>query len=102
MSIGLAPILVASAALFAAGAFAVVARRSIVITLLGGQFMLVATAIAFVAFGRFGSGAQNQNSGATMALFIGAVALAQLATGLAMATLLYRETRSFAIDADRF
>jgi NADH-quinone oxidoreductase subunit K len=102
MSVGLTPILLASAVLFAVGAFGLVARRSILITLLGAQLMLIAPAIAFVAFGRFGLGARNQNAGEAMAFFVGAVAVAQLAIGLAMAALLYRETRSFATDADRF
>jgi NADH:ubiquinone oxidoreductase subunit K len=102
MSVGLTPILVASAALFAIGALALVARRNMIITLLGGQFMLVAAAIAFVAFGRFGLGAEHKNSAAVMALFVGAISVAQLAVGLSMAVLIYRESRSFAVDADRF
>ena len=102
MSLGLTPILVASAILFAIGAFAVVARRNMVITLLGTQFMLVAAAIAFVAFGRFGLGAMHENSAAALALLVGAISIAELAIGLGMAVLIYRESRSFAVDADRF
>jgi NADH-quinone oxidoreductase subunit K len=101
MTAGLNLILVGSAALFAVGAFAVVARRSAIISLLGTQFMLVAGAIAFVAFGRFGLGAENQTAAATMAMFVGATAVAELAVGLAMAALVYRESRSFAVDVDR-
>jgi NADH:ubiquinone oxidoreductase subunit K len=102
MSVGLTPILVASAALFAIGAFALVARRNMIITLLGTQFMLVAPAIAFVAFGRFGLGAAHETSAAALALFVGAISVAELAVGLSMAVLIYRESRSFAVDADRF
>jgi len=101
MTAGLNLVLVASAALFAVGAFALVARRSAVIMLLGTQFMFVAASIAFVAFGRFGLGARNQNAGAAMALFAGGVAVAELAVGLAMAALIYREHRNFVLDADR-
>jgi NADH-quinone oxidoreductase subunit K len=101
MTAGLNLVLVASAALFAVGAFALVVRRSAVIMLLGTQFMFVAASIAFVAFGRFGLGARNQNAGAAMALFAGGVAVAELAVGLAMAALIYREHRNFVLDADR-
>jgi NADH-quinone oxidoreductase subunit K len=101
MSAGLNLFLVASAALLAIGIFAVVARRSAIITLLGAQFMLMAGAIAFVAFGRFGLGAQNQSAGDAMALFVGAIALAQLGVGLSMAVVIYREGRSFLLDAER-
>jgi NADH-quinone oxidoreductase subunit K len=101
MSAGLNLILVASAALFVVGVFGVVARRSAVVMLLGTQFMFIAGAIAFVAFARFGLGALHATAGATMALFAGAIALAELAVGLAMAALVYREHRSFALDADR-
>ena len=101
MSVGLNVMLVASAALFAVGAFALVARRSAIVTLLGTQFMFMAGGIAFVAFSRFGLGAQNQNAGATVALFAGAIAVAELAIGLAMAARIFREQRNFSLDADR-
>jgi NADH-quinone oxidoreductase subunit K/NAD(P)H-quinone oxidoreductase subunit 4L len=101
MTAGLNLLLVASAALFAVGVFAVVARRSVVVMLLGTQFMFMAGAVGFVAFARFGLGAQHAAAGAATALFVGAVAVAELAVGLAMAALIYREHRSFAIDADR-
>jgi NAD(P)H-quinone oxidoreductase subunit 4L len=101
MTAGLNLVLVASAALFAVGAFALVARRSAIVMVLGTQFMFAAGGIAFVAFGRFGLGARNQNAGAAIALFAGAVAVAELAVGLAMAALIYRQHRSFALDADR-
>jgi len=100
MTAGLNLVLVASAALFAVGAFALIARRSAIVMVLGTQFMFAACGIAFVAFGRFGLGARNQNAGAAIALFAGAVGVAELAVGLAMAALIYREHRNFALDAD--
>ncbi len=100
MSVGLDVVLVASAALFAIGAFGLVVRRSTVVMLLGAQLMLVAGAIAFVAFGRFGLGAQNQNAGATMALFVGATSVAELGVGLVLALLLYRDQHSLSPDVD--
>ena len=101
MTVGLNLLLLASAALLAIGAFAVAARRNVLVSLVGCQFMLLAGAIAFVAFGRFGLGAANRNGAAAMAMFAGAGALAQLAIGLALVVALYREGRSFVLDADR-
>jgi NADH-quinone oxidoreductase subunit K/NAD(P)H-quinone oxidoreductase subunit 4L len=101
MSAGLVPILVASAALFAVGAFALVARRSAVLMLLGTQFMFMAGGIAFVAFARFGLGSAHATAGAAVAIFAGATAVAELAVGLAIAALIYRENRSLAVDAER-
>jgi len=101
MNAGLNLVLVASAALFAVGAFAVVARRSALLMLIGTQFMFTAGSIAFVAFGRFGLGAAHATAGAAVAIFAGATAGAELAVGLAIAALIYREHRSLALDADR-
>jgi NADH-quinone oxidoreductase subunit K len=101
MTVGLSAFLVASAALLAIGAFAVAARRNVLVTIVGSQFMLLAGGIAFVAFGRFGLGAANRNGAAAMAMFAGAIALAQLGIGLALVAALYREGRSFVLDADR-
>jgi NAD(P)H-quinone oxidoreductase subunit 4L len=101
VSVGLNVLLVASAGLFAVGAFAVVARRSAIVMLLGTQFMFAAGAMAFAIFGRFGLGARVFERGATVALFVGATAVAELAIGLAIAALIYREHRTFGVDADR-
>ena len=101
MNAGLNLILTASAVLFAVGAFAVVARRSALLMLIGTQFMVIAGSIAFVAFARFGLGAGNAAAGAAVAIFAGATAVAELSVGLAMAVLIYREQRSLAVDADR-
>lgn len=101
MTAGLNLVLVGSVALFAVGAFALVARRSAIVMLLGTQFMFTAAAIAFIAFARFGLGAKNPSAGAAVALFAGATAVAELAVGLAVAVLVYREHRSFGVDAER-
>lgn len=101
MNVGLNLVLVASAALFAIGAFAVVARRSALLMLLGTQFMFMAGSIAFVAFARFGLGAGQATAGAAVAIFAGAAALAELAIGLAIAAVIFQEHASLAVDADR-
>ena len=101
MNVGLNLVLAASAALFAIGAFAVVARRSALLMLLGTQFMFMAGSIAFVAFARFGLGAGQATAGAAVAIFAGAAALAELAIGLAIAAVIFQEHASLAVDADR-
>jgi len=100
MNVGLNQLVVASAALFAVGAFALVARRSAIVMLLGTQFMFAAGAIAFVAFGRFGRGAAAVDAGPTVALVVSLTAAAQFAIGAAMAVLLYRDNRTFFLDSD--
>ena len=57
-------------------------------------------AIAFVAFGRFGLGAQHENTGPTMALFVGGASVAELAVGLVLALLLYRDHHGLSPDVD--
>jgi NADH-quinone oxidoreductase subunit K len=101
MNAGLNLVLAASAALFAVGAFGVVARRNAVLMLIGSQFMFMAGSIAFVAFARFGLGALNAPAGGAVAIFVGATAVAELAIGLAMAALIYREHRNLRVDTDR-
>ena len=100
MSVGLNLIMVASAALFAVGAFAVVARRSSMVMLMGTQFMFAAGAIAFVAFGKFGRGADAVNAGSAMAFFVAITAAAELAIGAAMIVVLYRSSRDFFLESD--
>jgi NADH-quinone oxidoreductase subunit K len=99
MSAGLNLVLVASAALFAIGAFALVARRSVVVMLIGTQFMFASGAIAFVAFARFGQ-AYPVDAGPAVAFFVAITAVAELAVGAAMAVLLYRAGRDFFLDSD--
>lgn len=101
MSVGLTAVLVVSAILFAAGAFAIIARRSAVVMLIGTQLMFVAGGVAFVAFARFGLGAVHATAGPAVALFAGAIAVGELAVGAAIAVILYRESHNFFLDAER-
>ena len=101
MSVGLNQILVASAGLLGIGAFALIARRHLLVTLFGTQFMLLAGALAFVAFGHFGIGIRDQNAAPVMALFAGGVMLAELTLMIAMAAVLYGERRTFLDDGER-
>ena len=100
MSAGLNLILVASALLFAIGAFAMVARRSGIVILIGTQFMFAAGALAFVAFARFGRGGAPVDAGPAIAFFVAITAAAELAIGSAMTVVLYRASRAFFLDSD--
>jgi NADH:ubiquinone oxidoreductase subunit K len=101
MSVGLNAVLVVSAILFTAGAFAIIARRSALVMLIGTQLMFAAGGIAFVAFARFGLGAVHATAGPAVALFAGAIAVGELAVGVVVTLILYRESHNFFMDAER-
>ncbi|HEY8677741.1 MAG TPA: NADH-quinone oxidoreductase subunit NuoK [Candidatus Dormibacteraeota bacterium] len=98
MSVSLNVLLVASAALFAIGCFALIAKRSVVVMLMGTQFMLTAGGLALVAFANFGLGTQHRENGPALAVFVAVIAVCELAVGLAMAAMIYREHRTFLTD----
>ncbi|MEO6796995.1 MAG: NADH-quinone oxidoreductase subunit K [Candidatus Dormibacter sp.] len=98
MTAGLNLVLVASAALFAIGAVALLVKRSVIVMLIGSQLMLTAGGLAFVAFSRFGLGWVNTNRGPAVAFVAGTVGVAELAIGAAMAVIIYREHQTFLAD----
>jgi NADH:ubiquinone oxidoreductase subunit K len=83
-------------ALFAIGIYGVLARRNAVMVLLSVELMLASVSINFVAFGRLW---QDQfASGQIFALFVIAVAAAEVGIGLAIILLIYRNRRSANVD----
>jgi len=82
--------LLLSAALFAIGVYGVLARRNGVLVLMSIELILNAVNINLVAFTAFG----NQLAGEVFALFVIAVAAAEVGVGLAMILLLYRNRKS--------
>jgi NADH-quinone oxidoreductase subunit K len=98
MSVGLSQLLFLSAALLAIGTFGLLSRRSIIALLMSAVLMLTAPGIALVAFSRFGKGAFNHNAGEAFALVIALVAAVELAVGLSIAMLGYRQRRTLNID----
>ena len=82
--------LLLSAALFAIGVYGVLARRNGVLVLMSIELILNAVNINLVAFGAF----RASVSGEEFALFVIAVAAAEVGVGLAMVLLLYRNRRS--------
>ena len=82
--------LLLAAALFAIGVYGVLARRNGVLVLMSIELILNAVNINLVAF----SAVWETVDGEIFALFIIAVAAAEVGVGLAMVLLLYRNRRS--------
>ena len=86
--------LLLSAVLFCAGVYGVLAKRNAVIVLMSIELILNAVNINLVAFG-----AHNGTvAGAVFALFVIAVAAAEVGVGLAIVLLIYRNLRSPDLD----
>jgi len=76
--------------LFAAGVYGVLARRNAVLVLMSIELILNAVNINLVAFGAF----RNTVVGQVFALFVIAIAAAEVGVGLAIVLLIYRNRRS--------
>jgi NAD(P)H-quinone oxidoreductase subunit 4L len=86
--------LILSAFIFAVGVYGVLARRNGVLVLMSVELMLNAVNLNLIAFSAF-----NQNiNGQIFALFIIAVAAAEVGVGLAIILLIYRNLRSPDLD----
>jgi NADH:ubiquinone oxidoreductase subunit K len=86
--------LLLSAILFSTGVYGVLAKRNAVIVLMSIELILNAVNINLVAFG-----AHNGTiAGAVFALFVIAVAAAEVGVGLAIVLLIYRNRRSVDLD----
>ncbi|MCB1248665.1 MAG: NADH-quinone oxidoreductase subunit NuoK [Acidimicrobiales bacterium] len=83
------------AILFCIGVYGVLARRNAVMVLMSIELILNSVNINLVAFSTMWGVA----SGAVFALFVIAVAAAEVGVGLALVLMLYRNMRS--IDVDR-
>src|SRR5688500_7488820 len=86
--------LVLSSLLFSIGVYGVLARRNAVLVLLSIELMLNAVNINLVAF----AAAFGDASGQIFALFIIAVAAAEVGVGLAVVILIYRNRRTVDVD----
>jgi len=87
-------VLIFSALLFSAGVYGVLARRNAVMVLMAIELMLNAVNVNLVAF----SSALHEVSGQVFALFVIAVAAAEVGIGLAIVILLFRNRESINID----
>jgi NADH-quinone oxidoreductase subunit K len=85
-----------SAALFAIGLFATLARRNAVAILMGIELMLNAVNVNLVAFWRYR--APDLIAGQAFAVIVFAVAAAEVAVGLALIVTIFRSRNSIDID----
>ena len=83
-----------SAVLFATGVYGVLARRNAVLVLMSIELMLNAVNVNLIAF----SQALGDLSGQVFALFVIAVAAAEVGIGLAIVILIYRNRETINID----
>ena len=82
--------LLLAAALFCIGVYGVLTRRNGVLVLMSVELILNAVNINLVAFGAF----QDNVMGDVLAVFVIAVAAAEVGVGLAMVLLMYRNRKS--------
>ncbi len=83
-----------SAALFSTGVYGVLARRNAVLVLMSIELMLNAVNVNLVAFSQFWSDVTGQ----VFALFVIAVAAAEVGIGLAIVILIYRNRETINVD----
>ena len=86
--------LMLSAVLFCIGVYGVIAKRNAVLVLMSIELILNAVNINLVAFGAF----NGSLSGAVFALFVIAVAAAEVGVGLALVIMIYRNSRTVDLD----
>ena len=79
-----------AAFLFCAGVYGVLARRNAVLVLMSVELILNAVNLNLIAFGAF----TNNTIGQVFALFVIAIAAAEVGVGLAIVLLIYRNRRS--------
>lgn len=84
------------AILFSLGLYGVLTRKNAVLVLASVELMLAAVNINFVAFDRFV--VDPVNSGQLFALFIIAIAAAEVGIGIAIILMIYRNRRSANVD----
>ncbi|MGI9032918.1 MAG: NADH-quinone oxidoreductase subunit NuoK [Acidimicrobiales bacterium] len=86
--------LMLSAVLFCMGVYGVLARKNGVLVLMSIELMLNAVNINLVAFGAY----RHTVAGQTFALFVIAIAAAEVGVGLAIILLIFRNRASVDID----
>jgi len=88
-----------AAVLFCIGVYGVIARRNAVLVLMSVELILNAVNLNLLGFSLYNAEAGNVNiDGHVFALFIIAIAAAEVGVGLAMVMLVYRNRRSIALD----
>jgi NADH:ubiquinone oxidoreductase subunit K len=86
--------LILAAVLFSIGVFGVIARRNAVMVLMSIELILNSANLNLIAFAMM----NNSPEGHVFALYVIAVAAAEVGVGLAMVLMIYRNRRSIALD----
>jgi NADH:ubiquinone oxidoreductase subunit K len=86
--------LLLGAVMFSVGVFGVIARRNAVMVLMSIELILNAVNVNLIAFALMNGSAE----GHVFALYVIAVAAAEVGVGLAMVLMIYRNRRSIALD----
>ena len=86
--------LLLAAVLFCIGVFGVIARRNAVMVLMSIELILNAVNLNLVAFAMMA----NAVDGQVFALYVIAIAAAEVGVGLAMVLMIYRNRKTIALD----
>jgi NAD(P)H-quinone oxidoreductase subunit 4L len=86
--------LLLAAALFSIGVYGVIARRNAVMVLMSIELILNAVSLNLVAFSMM----TNAVDGQVFALYVIAIAAAEVGVGLALVLMVYRNRRTIALD----
>ncbi len=86
--------LLLAAVLFSIGVYGVIARRNAVLVLMSIELILNAVNLNLIAFSLM----HGQADGQVFALYVIAVAAAEVGVGLAMVLMIYRNRRSISLD----
>jgi len=86
--------LILSAALFSIGVYGTIARRNAVMVLMSIELVLNSVNLNLIAFAMM----NDTLDGHLFALFVVAIAAAEVGVGLAMVLMIYRNRRSIALD----
>jgi len=86
--------LLLGAVLFCIGVYGVIARKNAVLVLMSIELILNSVNINLLAFDRL----NGTNDGGVFALYIIAVAAAEVGVGLALVLLIFRNRRTIALD----
>ena len=94
MTIGINEFIIVSSLLFLVGFSGVIFRRNTIIIYMSIELMLNAINLALVAFSRF----NNTIDGSIFVFFIMTVAAAEVAVGLAIIVMLYRQKQTVLVN----
>lgn len=97
MMVPLTAYLVVGAILFAIGVYTVIAQRAAVMILMGIEVLLNAIGLNIIAFWRFTAPADY--SAQIFAILIVTIGAVEMAIGLAIVMLLYRQRQTVEVDA---